>query len=231
VATFCLIHGNWHDGSSWAPLILALRARGHEALAPDMPFDRPGLTYRDRARPALDALIDAEPPVVVVGHSVGSAEAGLVASERDVDLLVYLCPRLGEFPAPPEAPGMFRGGFPFPSRREDGTMVWEPQSAIAAMYPRLDAQTAAALAERLRPGASPTGEYPLSAPPAIPTALVYTTDDEFFTPESERFAARQLLHVDPIELAGGHFPMLEEPERLAYLLDQLTADSTDSRIH
>jgi hypothetical protein len=43
---------------------------------------------------------------------------------------------------------------------------------MTAMYPRLDAQTTAALAERLRPGASPTGEYPLSAPPAVPTALV-----------------------------------------------------------
>jgi pimeloyl-ACP methyl ester carboxylesterase len=159
----------------------------------------------------------------VVGHSVGSAEAGLVAAERDVNLLIYVCPRLGEFPAPPDAPGVFRAGFPFPPRREDGTMVWEPQSAVAAMYPRLEAQTAAALAERLRPAASPTGEYPLSAPPALPTALVYTTDDEFFTPEWERFAARRILHVDPIELAGGHFPMVEQPEHLTGLLDQLAA--------
>jgi pimeloyl-ACP methyl ester carboxylesterase len=194
-------------------------------LTPDMPFDRPGCTYRDRAEPALDALVDAQPPIVVIGHSVGSAEAGFVALERDADLLIYLCPRLGEFPAPPDAPAVFRAGFPFPPRREDGTMVWEPESAIAAMYPRLDTQTAAALAERLRPGASPAGEYPLSAPPAIPTALIYTTDDEFFTPEWERFAARQLLHVDPIELEGGHFPMVEDPERLADLLDQLAAGS------
>jgi hypothetical protein len=182
VATFCLIHGNWHDGSSWAKLAPVLRARGHVVLTPDLPFDRPGLTYGDRARPALDALVDAEPPFVVVGHSVGSAEAGLIAAERDVNLLVYVCPRLGEFPAPPDAPAVFRAGFPFPPRRGDGTMVWDPQSAIAAMYPRLDPGTAADLAQRLRPGASPAGDYPLSAPPAIPTALIYTTDDEFFTP-------------------------------------------------
>ena len=33
--------------------------------------------------------------------------------------------------------------------------------------------------------------------------------------------ARELLGVEPIEIPGGHFPMLEDPERLAELLDRL----------
>jgi hypothetical protein len=56
MATFCLLHGNWHDGSCWQPLIEALEARGHEAVAPDLPFDDPETTYADRIRPALQAL-------------------------------------------------------------------------------------------------------------------------------------------------------------------------------
>ena len=221
VATFCLIHGNWHDGSCWAPLVERLRSRGHDAVAPDLPFDDPAATYADRARPAIAALADTEGDVVVVGHSAGSAEAALVAAERESTLLVYLCPRFGAFAAPANAPAVFRDGFPFPPRDADGRMTWEPDAAIAAMYPRLPVETARQLANRLRPGASAVGEYPLAEPPDVATALVFTTDDEFFTPEWERFVARDVLGVEPIELPGGHFPMVEDPDGLAAVLDNL----------
>ena len=51
----------------------------------------------------------------------------------------------------------------------------------------------------------------MAAPPDVPIELIYTVEDEFFTPEWERFAARELLHVEPIEMEGGHFPMAERP--------------------
>ena len=53
MVTFCLIHGSWHDGSSWEPLVGPLRARGHEAVAPDLPIDDPGTCW-ERARRAGD---------------------------------------------------------------------------------------------------------------------------------------------------------------------------------
>jgi pimeloyl-ACP methyl ester carboxylesterase len=123
VATFCLIHGNWHDGSCWAPLAERLRSRGHAVLTPDMPFEDVTASYHERARPALDAVADAAEPSVVVGHSVGSAEAALVAAARRVALLVYLCPRFGSFAAPSGAPAVFREGFPFPAKDAEGRMV------------------------------------------------------------------------------------------------------------
>jgi pimeloyl-ACP methyl ester carboxylesterase len=55
----------------------------------------------------------------------------------------------------------------------------------------------------------------------VPTALVYAADDEFFEPAWERHVSRELLRVDP-EIAGGHFPMVEDPDGLADLLDDLT---------
>jgi pimeloyl-ACP methyl ester carboxylesterase len=221
VAVFCLIHGNWHDSSCWEQLTPLLSARGHDVVAPNMPFDRPQMSYEQRAQPALKALESAGEEVVVVGHSVASAEAGLVAAGCGARLLVYLCPRLGEFAAPPDAPRVFREGFPFPARRDDGAMVWEPAAAIAAMYPRLDPDIAAHLAARLRPGASPAGSYPLAGPPDLPAALIYTADDEIFNPDWERFVARELLHVEPVEMQGGHFPMIEKPKELAGVLDSL----------
>jgi len=99
--------------------------------------------------------------------------------------------------------------------------VWDADTAIRVMYPRLPRAVASEQAERLRPGASAAGPYPLERHPAVPTSLVYTTEDEFFTPEWERYVAQELLGVEPIELPGGHFPMAEDPEGLAALLDQL----------
>jgi len=62
------------------------------------------------------------------------------------------------------------------------------------------------------------GRYPLERHPDVPTALVYAADDEFFEPDWERFMARNLLGIEPIEIPGGHFPMAEDPQALVELL-------------
>jgi Alpha/beta hydrolase family len=191
----------------------ALRERGHEAVAPELPFDDPGTTFEDRARPAIEAL-DGAADGVVVGHSLASAYAPLVPAAR----VIYLCPApTGLFDA--RAPmRRTRPGFPFPANDARGLSRWEPAAAIAAMYPRFAPETARALAARLKPGGSPAGDYPLTRHPDVPTALLYAADDEFFEPAWERWAASELLGVEPVEMPGGHFPMLETPDVLADLL-------------
>ena len=62
------------------------------------------------------------------------------------------------------------------------------------------------------------GPYPLEAPPRLRSVYIYTTEDEFFTPESRRWAARNVFGIEPIEMEGGHFPMLERPAELADVL-------------
>jgi pimeloyl-ACP methyl ester carboxylesterase len=193
-----------------------------------MPFDDPHASYEERASPALQALHGVDDTMIVVGHSIGSAEAALVAAKRELALLVYVCPRFGSFPTPPNPPDTFREGFPFPPRGADGRSVWAPEAAIEAMYARLRPETARRLAQRLRPAAAAVGEYPLSQHPTVPTALIYATHDEFFTPEWERFVAREALGVEPIAIPGGHFPMVEDPDALADLLDRLASSATAS---
>ena len=161
--------------------------------------------------------------MVVVGHSAASGYAAIVAERAPAQLLIYLCPRLAEFDHPPEEPRVFRETLSFPPRRDDGAIVWEPEDAMRQMYPRLDPETARALAARLRPTAPPAGEFPLERPPDLPTALIYAADDEFFEPDYERFIARELLGIEPIEIPGGHFPMAEDPERLADVLDRVAS--------
>ena len=221
MATFGLLHGAWHDPSCWEPVTERLVALGHTTSAPELPLHDPTAGYEQRVLPALEALHEAEDPVVVVAHSQSSAFGPLVAAARPVSLLVYLCPRMGTFEAPEGAPGAFRESLPFPPTGPDGTSVWDPDTAIEAMYPRLAPETADALAQQLRPMAMPPDDYPLREHPDVPTALIYAAEDEFFEPAFERFMARELLGIDPIEIPGGHFPMAEDPVALAELLDRL----------
>jgi pimeloyl-ACP methyl ester carboxylesterase len=221
MVTFCLLHGQWHDGSCWTQVADALRDRGHVVVAPDLPFDDPQASYAERARPAIEALGDAAGRVVVVGHSNASPEAALVAVESGAALLVHLCPRFGTFATPPDAPPVFRDGFPFPPRDAHDRGVWDPEAAIEAMYPRLPPALARTLAERLRPGAAAVGEYPLPGHPDVPSAVIWATEDEFFTPEWQQYVANTLLGVTAIQIPGGHFPMVENPDALATLLDRL----------
>jgi pimeloyl-ACP methyl ester carboxylesterase len=224
VTTICLIHGAWHEPSCWDPLIPRLEEHGHEVVAPELPLDDPTAGYDERIRPALEALDEVSDPVVVVGHSQGTAYSTLVAAVQPTSLLVHLCPRLGGLEEPPGAPARFREGVPFPADRPDRTSVWDEDTAIAAMYRRLPPDAARTLATRLRPMAPPPGDYPLAQHPELPTVLIYAAEDELFEPDWERFMARELLGVEPIELPTGHFPMVEDPDALGDLLNQLARE-------
>jgi pimeloyl-ACP methyl ester carboxylesterase len=221
VATFCLIHGAWHEPSCWDELTPLLLERGHRVVAPDLPLQDREAGFEERIRPALDAVEGADDPLVIVGHSQGTAYSSLVAAARPDALLVHLCPRLGGFEPPPGAPATFREGIPFPETGSDGTSVWNAGVAIEALYRRVPEPRAAMLAGRMRPMAMPHQGYPLSRPPGNQAVLIYAAEDELFEPEWERFMARELLGVEPIEIPTGHFPMVEDPDPLADLLDRL----------
>jgi pimeloyl-ACP methyl ester carboxylesterase len=193
-------------------------------VAPDLPLHDPEAGFDERIGPALEALDRVSDPAVVVGHSQGTAYSSLIAAARPTSLLVHLCPRLGGFDLPRGAPDTFREGVPFPTDRPDGTSAWEADTAIRAMYRRLPPATARALAQRLRSMAPPPGEYPLRDHPDVPTALIYAAEDELFEPDWERFMAREFLGIEPIEISGGHFPMVEDPDGLAGLLDRLARE-------
>jgi pimeloyl-ACP methyl ester carboxylesterase len=81
----------------------------------------------------------------------------------------------------------------------------------------------------IAPGRGPS-PYPLEAPPSLPSLYIYTTEDETFTPEFRRWTARHIFGVEPIEMAGGHFPMLEKPSELADLLVASLEPSPDGGV-
>lgn len=215
------MHGAWHEPSCWDELTPRLIERGHDVVVPDLPLQDPDAGFDQRVRPAREAIEGLDGPLVIVGHSQGTAYSTLVAAGRADALLVHLCPRLGGFESPADAPAMFRQGVPFPETGADGTSAWDEDVAIEALYGRVPSPRAEILAGRLRPMAMPKEDYPLSEHPGNQTVLVYAAGDELFEPAWERFMARELLGVEPIEMPGGHFPMAEDPGGLAEVLDQV----------
>jgi pimeloyl-ACP methyl ester carboxylesterase len=218
MTTFALIHGAWHGPSYWDLLVRELEARGHDAAAPDLPLHDPRATYAERAQPAIDALAGVDGPIVIVGHSMGSSYAPLVADAYRDALLAYLCPSLGPFSPPEGAPETFQPNRPAPRSLPDGTFEFDSTSAPDTLYARVPRKTARTNAQDLRLMAPAPDDFPLPTHPDVPKALIYAAEDAFFSPAWERFMARELLGIEPIEIPGGHFPMLEDPAALATVL-------------
>jgi pimeloyl-ACP methyl ester carboxylesterase len=180
--------------------------------------------FEEYAEIVVDACAGLD-ELVVVGHSMGSDTIPLVAERRPVRMLVYLCPRLGGFDRPEGSPEQFRPDAFDGSEEDDlGRGFWPFEAAVHHMYRALPEDVASELAGRLRPQsyAMRSRPYRVPVPPAVPSALVYASDDEFFRPEWCRWAAHQLLGVEPVELPGGHFPMVERPLELAEVLCRLS---------
>jgi pimeloyl-ACP methyl ester carboxylesterase len=209
-------------------------------MTPDLPYEDPETTYAERIAPALAALDGAvgaraagktaaaspgaageahAPRVVVVGHSLAAGYAPLVAAATPGASLAYLCPApVGPFAKSGAPMRSSHEDFEFPPNRPDGTSVWEPETAIAVMYPRLEPDVARGLAARLKPGSSPADSYPLDEHPDVPTTFVYAAHDEFFTRDWSRWVAHEIADAEPVELPTGHFAMLEAPDLVADLL-------------
>ncbi|TDE13081.1 alpha/beta fold hydrolase [Jiangella asiatica] len=83
-----LIPGFWLDGSSWSEVAPVLEKAGHRVQALTLPglesvgTDRGGIQLRDHVEAAIAAVDGADGPVVLVGHSGGSAIAHAAADAR-----------------------------------------------------------------------------------------------------------------------------------------------------
>ena len=101
MSTFALIHGAGDDGWYWHLVEAELPARGHAAVAPDLPADDDSLGLDDYADAVVEAIGDRR-DLVVVGQSFGAFTAPLVADRLRADPLVLVA---GMIPSPGEPPG------------------------------------------------------------------------------------------------------------------------------
>jgi pimeloyl-ACP methyl ester carboxylesterase len=208
MTTFALIHGGGGSGWDFHRLVPELAARGHDAIAPDLPITDKSAGLAEFTDTVLAALGDAS-DVAVVGHSYGGFTAPLVASKVRARVLVYLA---GMIPAPGEPPGQWWGntGFAAPSGL----------SELETYFNGVPVPLAEECQAHGRDQVSKEWDepWPLPAHPDVPTRVVLCRDDRFFTPDFQRRVARERLGIEPDEVDGPHCAPLSHPAQIADLL-------------
>lgn len=227
MSTFVLIHGGGDVGWSWHLVEAALRARGHDVVAPDLPGDNESHTLTDYADAAVDA-VGARQDVVVVGHSFGAFTAPLVADRLSADVLVLLA---GMIPAPGESPDDWwaNSGYQKAVTEQaalDGGLTGNPDPFVSFYHdvPRELAKEAMSK-ERAHPSSTASAApWPLDAWPDIPTKFILCAEDRFFPPDFFRRLVSDRLNIAPDEIQGSHCVALSRPTELADLLAGYVAE-------
>lgn len=233
MATYLLVHGSWHGAWCWARLLPALRARGHEAVAIDLPAHGADRTAPSRtgllayARAIHDAAATLPEKPLVVGHSMAGAAITRAASldSEPYRALVYLCafvPRPGE--------SVVRLGLA--DRRSRVVRSLRPHPAGAAIRPARakalfynacsegDARWATAQL-RPEPWRAPLERYRAEQPLTLPRAYVECTRDRTISIDRQRFMARREPMQRIASLDTDHSPFLSAPDALAEVLGRM----------
>lgn len=188
VTTFALIHGTGDGGGTWHLVQRALRDRGYEAVAPDLPTDRDDATWEDCADTVLAALGGGD-NVAVVGQSSGGFVVPLVAQRVGATLQVFVA---GMVPWPAEAAGQWFDNVGWAEAMEGERPTGERLARTPwplSSFPRTTARFVVTTRDRF-------------IPPSV----------------QRRVAAESLGVTDPDEIETGHCPHLSRPEALARLL-------------
>lgn len=227
MSTFALVHGAWHGSWCWEALTPELRAAGHDVVTVDLPSDQPSASFADYAAAVIGALDRHSDDVVLVGHSMAGQTIPLVAEQRPIRRLVYVC---GLLPAPGRSlrdqihdePDMFVPGYRQGMQAVDdhGTTRWADfERARYTLYGDCTEEAARAAAARLRPQATTpySDACALQRLPDTPATYVLCTEDRLVNPVwSRRRAALQGIPV--VELPGSHSPFLSRPGELSAVL-------------
>jgi pimeloyl-ACP methyl ester carboxylesterase len=206
-----------------------LDAAGHSTTAVGLPIEDPDAGAESYADEVIASTPRTVGPVVLVGHSLGGLTIPIVAGRIPTVMTIYLCALL---PVPglsfdAQGSGAGTGYVPSvsPTVGPGGGTVWPEQGAIEIFFHDCDPEVAIASARKLRSQQwRITQEVtPLREWPAVHSAYILCTDDRVVSRVYSVRAARDLLHVEAIELPGGHSPFLSRPADLAARLAQLAS--------
>jgi pimeloyl-ACP methyl ester carboxylesterase len=235
VTTFALVHGAGHGGWCWELVVPELEARGHAAVAPDLPIEDEAAGAEAYAQVVVEALADVDGDVVVVGHSLGGVTLPLVGAARPVRRLVWLgavVPMPGttylEYLATQSDAVVFAGA----EEMNKGELADDPElsggdgltipwtQARASFYHDVPEPLARSAWSRLRPQAMTplTEPCPFTEWPEVPSTYIVMADDRTVGPAWSRRVATERLGADLVELGGSHSPFYSRPAELAGVL-------------
>lgn len=213
MATFVLIHGGGDSGWYWHLVAAALRDRGHDVVAPDLPSDDDSAGLSDYADTVLDT-IGGHTGLVVVAQSFGGFTAPLVCDRVETELLVLVA---GMIPSPGEPPDDWWANTGYERDVHD-----QDDDEIATFYHDVPPELATEALKRVRAHPSATSmrePWPLAAWPDVPTRFLLCRDDRFFPATFLRRVAGERLSITPDEIDGGHCVALSRPVELADRLE------------
>jgi pimeloyl-ACP methyl ester carboxylesterase len=222
VTRFLLIPGAGGQAWYWHRVVPELTARGHRAVAVELPSGDEAAGFAEYADTAVAAAGDHgsdDADLVVVGQSMGAYTAAIVATRLPVRLLVLvnaMTPRHGE------TGGEWWGNVGFAEARQaqadrDGRRLEDDPDDIEAFFHDVPADVRAAAFSQgeFRQSGTPFAQ-PWTLPwPDVPTRFLAGRDDRFFPIELQRRVVPDRLGIAVDEMPGGHLVALSRPVELA----------------
>jgi pimeloyl-ACP methyl ester carboxylesterase len=187
-----LAHGAWADGSSWAPVITALKREGVKVSAAALP-----LTSLADDVAALNRSLDrTEGPIVLAAHAYAGAVIALARPER-VKSLVYvtaLAPEEGE-----KVADVFYRNEPHPQAPklapDVNGLIWLPEEAFAIAFAQnASVDELAVLSAVQRPLSINCITVPARRPlwKDIPSWFLIAEHDRMIVPATQHFMAERM---------------------------------------
>ena len=218
--TYVLVHGGGSSAWDWHLLVPELRARGHDAVAMDLPIEDESAGLSEYAD-AVVAAVGDRTGLVVVGHSYGGFTAPLVCERLPVELLVLVAAMV---PTPGEPPNDYwantEHGKAF--RAQTGHDGSDDAIFYHDVPPNLVAE--AKRRERGQVDTSGIEPWPLAAWPDVPTRFLLCRHDRMFPAGWLRGVVRERLGIVPDEIDGGHYISISRPRELADRLERYRAE-------
>jgi pimeloyl-ACP methyl ester carboxylesterase len=216
MSVFVLIPGAGGVAWYWHRVVPELQARGHEAVAVDLPGpdESAGLPeYAD----AVVAAIGGRRDVVVVAQSMGGFTAPVACARTPVRLLVLVNAMI---PLPGETPGGWWGHTGWEQARVTAAQAggYAADFDLATYFLHdVPAEVAAAGENHQYAEADIAFGQPCAIErwPEVPTRVIAGRDDRFFPLGFQRRVARERLGADVDEVPGGHLAALSRPAELA----------------
>jgi pimeloyl-ACP methyl ester carboxylesterase len=224
---FLLVPGAGGSAWYWHLVVNELEARGHEAIAVDLPGDDESADLPDYVDAVVAAAGDRR-DLVVVGQSLGGFPAVLASFRLLVSHLILvnaMIPRPGETAGEWwEATGQRAARVEF-----DKSEGRDPDAEFDPLTYFLHDVDPTLLDGVVRNNREQAGR-PFGTPaefehwPDVPTHVIVGRDDRLFPVEFQRQVARDRLGIDADVMPGGHLVALARPTDL---VDQMTSYLAD----
>jgi pimeloyl-ACP methyl ester carboxylesterase len=215
MSLFVLIPGAGGAAWYWHLVVPELRARGHEAVAVDLPSADESAGLPEYAE-AVIAAIGGRRDVVVAGQSMGAFTAPVACARTPVRLLVLVNPMI---PRPGETPGEWWGNTGWEAARVTAAAAGGyPAEFDLATYFLHDVPADVAAGE---PHQQAEADLAFGQPcaidrwPDVPTRVLAGRDDRFFPLDFQRRVTLDRLGAEVDVVSGGHLAALSHPAELA----------------